>query len=180
VKSRLAERSVKRLEIIGFFAAIGQIKQDGGRYDWHAGRACSKAASGLGQFLHDRLGCGQTEGRATGQDERIDCLDRAARIEKLGFSGAWRLPQDRDAGGGGRIEQHNTGAGFGVVIARMAHTDADDIARPFVSPLCHMALFPCFVAGWTDRKGIKPLRAAALVDLNRYDQALTQGKSCAK
>jgi hypothetical protein len=150
VKGRLPERSVKRLEIIGFFATVGQIKQDGGWDDRHASRSSLKAAPGLGQFLHNRFGSGQAEGRATGQHERVDCVDRAAWIEKFGFARAWRLSEDRDAGDGGRIEQHNTGAGFGIVIAGMADTDADDIAKAICLSLMPHGTFSLF-CGRLDR-----------------------------
>ena len=82
----VAEIAIRRKPAPILVAAAQQIEQHGRRHDRHPRGAHRKAAALLAQpGLRARRGI-EAEGRAAGQHDGVDALDRPCRIEQRGFA----------------------------------------------------------------------------------------------
>src|SRR6202034_2500134 len=104
--SGITEIAIGRKTAPVLVAAIEQVKQDRGGDDRHACRPHGKATALLLEPGLCARGCVETEGRAAGERNRVDALNRLCRVEQGRFTGAGTAATHVDRGDRGFVEYH--------------------------------------------------------------------------
>src|SRR5208282_975758 len=124
---RIAELAIGRKTAPVLVAAAQQIKQDGRGYDRYARGANRKAAAlFLEPSLHPRRGI-EAEGRAAGQRDGVDAVDRLRRIEQRAFACSRPAAAQIDRADGRLVEHDGGRAGSEAGVLGMADIHPGDV-----------------------------------------------------